>query len=70
MEETYKHYKDLFNCIYSNIGNVKYNVSLSHDIIVGAEEVCEAIRKLDCNKPTGAVSLLTKLMLSILRMLV
>ncbi len=24
--------KDLFNCVHSNIGNVNYNVSLSHNI--------------------------------------
>ncbi len=49
-----KYYKDLFNSVHSNIGNVKYNVSLNHDIIVGTDEVCEAICKLDSNKSSGA----------------
>ncbi len=48
-----KHYFDLFNCIRSNLNNLKYDVTFSNDMIVTARELREAITKLDNNKACG-----------------
>ncbi len=48
-----KHYFDLFNCIRSNLNNLKYDVTFSNDKIVRACELRIAITKLGKNKACG-----------------
>ncbi len=47
-----KHYQALFNCVHSNLYTVG-NVDFSEDVVVRAEEVREAICKLDDNTSCG-----------------
>ncbi len=52
-----KHYFDLFNCIRSNLNNLKYDVTFRNDMIVTASELREAITKLDKNEACGQDSI-------------
>ncbi len=47
-----KHYQDLFNCVHNNLYTVG-NMDFSEDVVVRAEEIGEAICKLDDNKSCG-----------------
>ncbi len=57
-----KHYQDLFNCVHSNlytVGNV--------DVVVRAEEIHEAICKLDDNKYCGPDTIFAEHLKHVLR---
>ncbi len=47
-----KHYQDLFNCVHSNL-YTGGNMDFSEHMVVRAEEIREAICKLDDNKSCG-----------------
>ena len=47
------HYHDLFNCVRSNLSILKYDVKFSNDMLVTADEIRDAICKLDTNKACG-----------------
>ena len=46
-------YKELFNCVRSNINNVKFNVEFCNDMAVGAKEIRDVIKKLYYYKTCG-----------------